>query len=97
MIRRTPRSTRTDTLFPYTTLFRSGRHVSTDLPVSAIPVRYFAKALQKKVDHGSHFHRQTSAARPEDGDLLGFKAVGGFVVAQYRHQDRKSTRLNSSH
>src|SRR3546814_6173182 len=24
MIRRTPRSTRTDTLFPYTTLFRSG-------------------------------------------------------------------------
>src|SRR3546814_5827528 len=25
MIRRTPRSTRTDTLFPYTTLFRSGR------------------------------------------------------------------------
>src|SRR3546814_11360476 len=28
MIRRPPRSTRTDTLFPYTTLFRSGREVS---------------------------------------------------------------------
>src|SRR3546814_15246494 len=27
MIRRPPRSTRTDTLFPYTTLFRSGRHL----------------------------------------------------------------------
>src|SRR3546814_12334088 len=27
MIRRPPRSTRTDTLFPYTTLFRSGRIV----------------------------------------------------------------------
>src|SRR3546814_1343403 len=27
MIRRPPRSTRTDTLFPYTTLFRSGRFV----------------------------------------------------------------------
>src|SRR3546814_213346 len=26
MVRRPPRSTRTDTLFPYTTLFRSGRH-----------------------------------------------------------------------
>src|SRR3546814_6272558 len=26
MIRRPPRSTRTDTLFPYTTLFRSGSH-----------------------------------------------------------------------
>src|SRR3546814_7850410 len=32
MIRRPPRSTRTDTLFPYTTLFRSSRH------------RYFARA-----------------------------------------------------
>src|SRR3546814_988879 len=29
MIRRPPRSTRTDTLFPYTTLFRSGRHRCT--------------------------------------------------------------------
>src|SRR3546814_5676147 len=28
MIRRPPRSTRTDTLFPYTTLFRSGRHLA---------------------------------------------------------------------
>src|SRR3546814_20702379 len=28
MIRRPPRSTRTDTLFPYTTLFRSGLHLS---------------------------------------------------------------------
>src|SRR3546814_8529610 len=31
MIRRPPRSTRTDTLFPYTTLFRSGIKVGDDL------------------------------------------------------------------
>src|SRR3546814_6094213 len=30
MIRRPPRSTRTDTLFPYTTLFRSGRYDGRD-------------------------------------------------------------------
>src|SRR3546814_4780897 len=30
MIRRPPRSTRTDTLFPYTTLFRSTRHERRD-------------------------------------------------------------------
>src|SRR3546814_14170656 len=30
MIRRPPRSTRTDTLFPYTTLFRSGRQHRDD-------------------------------------------------------------------
>src|SRR3546814_15141667 len=34
MIRRPPRSTRTDTLFPYTTLFRSqGEHCGTNLGV----------------------------------------------------------------
>src|SRR3546814_12607869 len=32
MIRRPPRSTRTDTLFPYTTLFRSGVHVTPAHP-----------------------------------------------------------------
>src|SRR3546814_5166109 len=31
MIRRPPRSTRTDTLFPYTTLFRSMRHLYDEL------------------------------------------------------------------
>src|SRR3546814_11375828 len=31
MIRRPPRSTRTDTLFPYTTLFRSPRHARIHL------------------------------------------------------------------
>src|SRR3546814_5255014 len=35
MIRRPPRSTRTDTLFPYTTLFRSG---CVSLPLSGITV-----------------------------------------------------------
>src|SRR3546814_7740167 len=33
MIRRPPRSTRTDTLFPYTTLFRSGGVFSFGLPI----------------------------------------------------------------
>src|SRR3546814_7361695 len=33
MIRRPPRSTRTDTLFPYTTLFRSGRQILLQLLV----------------------------------------------------------------
>src|SRR3546814_18390403 len=40
MIRRQPRSTRTDTLFPYTTLFRSPRplqrHVGADLVISLV-------------------------------------------------------------
>src|SRR3546814_6800615 len=35
MIRRPPRSTRTDTLFPYTTLFRSDEEAAMDQPVTA--------------------------------------------------------------
>src|SRR3546814_19270559 len=38
MIRRPPRSTRTDTLFPYTTLFRS--HIGVDVLVGALPARF---------------------------------------------------------
>src|SRR3546814_4149692 len=35
MIRRPPRSTRTDTLFPYTTLFRSSRQIEHDFLAAA--------------------------------------------------------------
>src|SRR3546814_2779636 len=35
MIRRPPRSTRTDTLFPYTTLFRSGLHAAGTIAYEA--------------------------------------------------------------
>src|SRR3546814_5246936 len=55
MIRRPPRSTRTDTLFPYTTLFRSARHQQcqrgcassffTHPPTSPTPTLTIAAAL----------------------------------------------------
>src|SRR3546814_844297 len=47
MIRRPPRSTRTDTLFPYTTLFRSAkrsRHPNIHPFPSSVDVAHFAKA-----------------------------------------------------
>src|SRR3546814_4532088 len=47
MIRRPPRSTRTDTLFPYTTLFRSEatRRVGVDLVEGFVGAEYFARNL----------------------------------------------------
>src|SRR3546814_8847264 len=38
MIRRPPRSTRTDTLCPYTTLFRSGRVGEADVVLLVVPL-----------------------------------------------------------
>src|SRR3546814_13991882 len=50
MIRRPPRSTRTDTLFPYTTLFRSpgernGARVKTRVPVRRTALRRRRKTI----------------------------------------------------
>src|SRR3712207_8338642 len=82
MIRRPPRST----LFPYTTLFRScERRPGQPLDPGehlAFPVRIGA-------------HRQPSAAGLHRDDA---HAVREHVVQLASHaQDRKSTRLNSSH
>src|SRR3546814_4493146 len=48
MIRRPPRSTRTDTLFPYTTLFRSPSGVA-DVPPSDPKVRALGRVHGEKV------------------------------------------------
>src|SRR3546814_4686481 len=50
MIRRPPRSTRTDTLFPYTTLFRSGVWQGRVLERGAEP----AQSLDRALDRGLH-------------------------------------------
>src|SRR3546814_1731570 len=55
MIRRPPRSTRTDTLFPYTTLFRSLSLFYTDLDRTKIEVREIEKMGRKSVDSNMLF------------------------------------------
>src|SRR3546814_3621268 len=54
MIRRPPRSTRTDTLFPYTTLFRSVRGRATRLVLEYQPGTSKIKTATKSPLHGSH-------------------------------------------
>src|SRR2546430_13640600 len=82
MIRRPPRST----LFPYTTLFRS------------LPAR-----LQEQVAAiSAHTTQLPQGELPQvDGEVLVTLAAGCRHVEgirfRYRTQDRKSTRLNSSH
>src|SRR3712207_7618777 len=82
MRRRPPRST----LFPYTTLFRSDRLAGDRLD------RECGAAAGVAVELGEH----DAVELRDRGELLG--DVDG-VLAGHRvdHQDRKSTRLNSSH
>src|SRR3712207_8124919 len=81
MIRRPPRST----LFPYTTLFRSavgaGRH--------AVAAAVADVALHH---HGAELGAEQRPGRA-DVQAAGVRAV----LADVGGQDRKSTRLNSSH
>src|SRR3546814_20607267 len=66
MIRRPPRSTRTDTLFPYTTLFRSlsGQHVVAPWQVSATdPQRASLAALSPSRDNPALFLPRGVAGR----------------------------------
>src|SRR3546814_19182206 len=99
MRRRPPRSTRTDTLLPYTTLFRSRdlkqrkysmeQHrpdLALNLPVKDIQSAHDASFEKARIDPNAWTPRQLlEAARRQGGE----GAAEGV--------DRKSTRLNSSH
>src|SRR3546814_15911636 len=65
MIRRPPRSTRTDTLFPYTTLFRSGDHRH------ALPRRSGRPGdLRSRLDLGPRVVPAEAPALPRDVRVL---------------------------
>src|SRR3546814_18841690 len=56
MIRRPPRSTRTDTLFPYTTLFRSPADIGHQKPEAVVDHRRLRRWPEQapKGDHADH-------------------------------------------
>src|SRR3546814_19177342 len=104
MIRRPPRSTRTDTLFPYTTLFRSDIFAG-----EGVGRPRFAEAADRVEQHHPVGGHQVRAGAEEGvvimrADMLEHAdrhdAVEAPRVAQRKVaivEDRKSTRLNSSH
>src|SRR3546814_1160496 len=85
MIRRTPRSTRTDTLFPYTTLFRS-EHVGKPLGRILRVQRHVGGAgLQYRQQANHHLQAAIDAHRdavvrlhPEPAQVVR-QAVGGGI------------------
>src|SRR2546428_7481788 len=84
MIRRPPRST----LFPYTTLFRSrgGRVID--------PSRDLDQPADVLIQDGKIAGLGASLGTPDGAEV---RDVRGKVVAPGLVEDRKSTRLNSSH
>src|SRR3546814_10827917 len=64
MIRRPPRSTRTDTLFPYTTLFRSNGLGLAAAPAPAPAPSYPQDCREAPEAQGAQGRRPRNAARP---------------------------------
>src|SRR3546814_3358742 len=104
MIRRPPRSTRTDTLFPYTTLFRSsgyryqwiwrGRWLLVARHETGFTLLEMLVALAVFSLAALALIRLQSVTLHTAAGLDG-KTLGQIVA--HNLIDRKSTRLNSSH
>src|SRR3546814_16352770 len=85
MIRRPPRSTRTDTLFPYTTLFRSHDRRAEGQEGPGRDQLDIARHLDRRA-FAAEEERERGAVEDQEQD-----------DEHAGHRDRKSTRLNSSH
>src|SRR3546814_13977934 len=97
MIRLPPRSTRPDTLFPYTTLFRSLIWLNPLLRWDGFePKAAGIRAILPQVDDFRPVHNLSSIA-----DLAAALSHASNAGNRLKHNlgriDRKSTRLNSSH
>src|SRR3546814_16026982 len=97
MIRRPPRSTRTDTPFPYTTLFRSrgrareGQRRRPQVEVEhAVAETGLVVVVALGLRGGDDFDLP-----PVEAEALVDRA--NLRLGRLRVRDRKSTRLNSSH
>src|SRR3546814_1781772 len=70
MIRRPPRSTRTDTLFPYTTLFRSALHERTSAEIDQRAHRRAEAGIGGRRLQGRELDLHLLAIPVEQGDVV---------------------------
>src|SRR3546814_18293749 len=113
MIRRPPRSTRTDTLFPYPTLFRSEADARAELDDAALDIDSALGDGEEDVGTLGGLAFVIAGHVPVPGDVLLHEQSGWRLeilegdsrrVTRLRLHppvkvavDRKSTRLHSSH
>src|SRR3546814_18236877 len=100
MVRRPPKSTRTYTLFPYTTLFLSPAQIEAAAKLAAETGHEgkFAIALQNTTQQPLLPSLENRATRERLFQASAHRAdQGGENDTRVLLADRKSTRLNSSH
>src|SRR3546814_14782365 len=97
MIRRPPRSTRTDTLLPDTTLFRSKTPFDQIVDLDRRNHRpLVCRPLADRPDMAVH-HDAPAFEQRSEGYVVEVSVDIHVLKARLERLDRKSTRLNSSH
>src|SRR3546814_18326911 len=103
MVRRPPGSTLTDTLFPYTSLFLSGRVFPNCAPLARFALlaagqasRMVGAHIKRRRGEGTDFHQMREYRIGDSLRQIDWKATARARKLISR-EDRKSTRLNSSH
>src|SRR3546814_3452299 len=92
MIRRPPRSTRTDTLFPYTTLFRSSRSAQVEQRPHSL------KCRQLKHDvGGEERHRHARTRLDEERNQLQLVAERKTVPRSEEHTSELQSLMRISY
>src|SRR3546814_14696397 len=85
MIRRPPRATRTDTLFPYTTLFRSRMAEQYGVPVlGALPLDI---RIREQADGGT----PSVAAQPDSDLALRYREIARNAAARLSLQAKNKS------
>src|SRR3546814_9610615 len=103
MIRRPPRSTRTDTLFPYTTLFRSTEAVyiverMVDILAQKLGMDKAEIRLKNFIPKERFPYHSALGLEYDSGDYdAALRMVMDSVDYRALRADRKSTRMNCSH
>src|SRR3546814_7754072 len=104
MLRRPPRSTRTDTLFPYTTLFRSGTHRQNSAPARCRArasrrdlrrcIQGFQETASRSRPRGNPADRLRSQARDAQPERLD-ETQGRMAVADDGRSEEPTYELQS--
>src|SRR3546814_5827398 len=94
IIRRPPRSTRTDTLFPYTTLFRSDALTAnaTAADASVMGLRHATLPI-----HGVQFHPESIATEHGHALLANFLAIAGIASRSEEHTSELQSLMRISY
>src|SRR3546814_16999257 len=85
MIRRPPRSTRTDTLFPYTTLFRSATENGTDQGIAKVDRDTMIRV------HGAGYYGALERSEEHTSELQSLVRISYAVFCLKKKKQHRST------